>query len=202
VKYFLAPGVPEICPKNDPKDFMNLRNLLSLQILMILWWTAGCVESPSGSVTEIILISPPTFMGNLVQNYSTPSLGVYNISGECDNLSYGLEYSTDGGSTWTVHPPGCVAGAFSFNVTLVSGQTTVLVKAKTRYSYTVPGQAIVRVTPAPTSPHFQAMSSGGVTQSTIGLGIQGGIAPSLSRASLDGGTRKVKADLIDAIYGP
>lgn len=116
-----------------------------------VWISFGCVQSPSPTVGELILINPPVFTLSQANNATiTTATQSITLSGTCDPAGYGLFYAVDQTSTWTAIPGDCVGGRFTFT-TPIHRISYVYARAKTKLSYTSIARIRVHYVPAPTS---------------------------------------------------
>lgn len=128
-----------------------------LCLLFICVSLASCAKTSSDpQIEELIKTRAPTFDGQAAKTYIVP--GTFNtITGECDPISKGLEYSFDA-SNWTTFVSGCASGSFS--VAVISAPRRLLyVRAKTKTGYTSTAVATVRIAVPPTSPVVAAVLS-------------------------------------------
>jgi hypothetical protein len=162
--------------------------------------TVGCVKSSSPAIEELIKTRPPTFSGSTNFNGTTPS-SPYLLNGECDPISYGLEYSYDN-ATWTDVAGGCPAGG-TWSITLVfAGSQTVYARARTKNGYTSVSRAIITIVIPPNASMFSLVASGhsdphgGLgTQNSISHGIAGTADP------LANGAVKLHLEIPGITYG-
>lgn len=128
-----------------------------LYLVCSSFFILSCVESPAPEVRELIPTGRPTIQG--VYDISlTASSSTFTIAGTCDTKSYGIQYSTNGGSSWTDLAGGCSTGNYTFNV-IVFNQLNVLVRAKTKFSYTPNSIARLRLILPPTAPLLAFVSA-------------------------------------------
>lgn len=130
-------------------------NRISLILICISF--ASCAKTSSDpQIEELIKTRAPTFQGQAAKTYIVP--GTFNtISGECDPISKGLEYSFNN-SAWTTFVSGCVSGDFSVNV-ISTPRRLLYVRAKTKTGYTSTAVATVRLALPPTSDMVAAVVS-------------------------------------------
>lgn len=147
--------------RNSNFLFGNIKVILMLSSFFLL----SCVESPSPDVKELIPTGRPTIQGVYDISLSASS-STFIISGTCDTKSYGLQYSTNLGQTWTDLAGGCSTGNYSFNV-LVANQMTVYVRARTQFAFTLNSTARLRVILPPTAPLLTFVSSGQSSVSSL-----------------------------------
>lgn len=147
---------------------------------------AACTSSAPTS-EELIKTRPPTFLGASFADFTTGT-PAYNLSGECDPISYGIEWSYNN-VVWTTHVPGCVASAFTIPV-ISNGWRNVYVRSRTKLGYTAAGRARIRLILPPTSPIFQMVSAGnganeGDGNATFTMGVHEGKPTSTVTENLD-----------------
>jgi hypothetical protein len=181
--------------KIHPYSFLQLMQWTIL--INFVYLLAACVPSSHPTSEELIKTRPPTFMGASTATFTTGTPS-YILNGECDPISYGLEFSYNN-LTWTTYAPGCVASAFSIPVTS-PGLRKVYVRARTKLGFTPPGVATIRLILPPTSPAFQVVSAGhgGVEEdgtSTFTMGILDGIPTSTVNEKLD-------SNITGIVYAP
>lgn len=132
----------------SPENARGIRRVIAAVAFLCL--ASGCVKSPSPTVGELILISPPTFAmsaGNTTVTVATQSP---TLTGTCDSAGYGLEYAIDQTSTWTPIPGDCVGGQFSLTIPL-HRISTIYARTKTKLNYTTLASIRLHYVPAPTS---------------------------------------------------
>lgn len=136
-------------------------------------------------------------MGSTTASFTTGT-PAYNLIGECDPISYGVQYSYNN-VTWTTHAPGCASGAFNIPVTS-PGRRTVYVRSMTKLGHTAPGIASIRLVLPPTSPAFQQVAAGnGAVEedgnTTFTMGVVEGIPTSTV-------TEKLDSNITGIVYAP
>lgn len=132
-----------------------LKRLLYVTLAISSMAAIGC--SPSPSSEELIKTAAPNFDG--ADSFSaTTSTTSFVLMGNCDQKSYGLEYSFDG-SIWTTLVNDCSTGRFTMQL-IVRRVVNVQIRAKTKMGYTASAKATVRFALAPTSASFEVVSAG------------------------------------------
>jgi hypothetical protein len=168
-----------------------------LVTLFLLQSLAGCVKSPGGSSGELVVISPPTFSGDLYKAFTTPSTA-FILNATCDLKSTGIQYSYDN-SSWTDFAGGCPPTAqISLNVNVFS-TLDVYLRSVTISGYTKSSHAYIRLLLPPTSPFFQTASSG-AAENDSSLNKQTSMDTTFSKETLTNGIINLKTSLIDMIY--
>jgi hypothetical protein len=158
----------------------------------------GCAKSSNPQITEIIKTKQPTFGGLVSASFTTAS-ATFSVSGECDKISKGIEYSLDQ-STWTSVAPDCASGTFSFNVVLQS-VLNLYVRAKTKNGFTPAAHAYVRLLLPPTSPSMEAVSAGMAGQEGI-RSVSSTMSSSMTGVPMDDGSlKKMHTQLAGTVYG-
>jgi hypothetical protein len=161
--------------------------LLGTLLINFVYLVSACVPSGKPTSEELIKTRPPTFMGASTASFTTGT-PAYNLIGECDPISYGIEYSYNR-ITWTNHVPGCVGSAFNIPV-ITNGLRRIYVRSKTKLGFTDSAIATLRLILPPTSPAFQVVSAGnganeGDGNTTFTMGIMDGIPTSTVTEKLD-----------------
>jgi hypothetical protein len=177
-----------------------LRKVILLCSLSGALLTVGCVKSSSPSIEELVKTRPPTFSGSTNFNGTTPS-SPYLLNGECDTISFGLEYSYDN-ATWTDISGGCPATG-TFNLTLVfAGSQTVYARARTKNGYTAVSRATITIVVPPNASQFNLVASGNAdpegglgTQNSLSHGIAGTGSP------MNNGLVKLHTEIPGVTYG-
>jgi hypothetical protein len=171
---------------------------LMISVSAILVSTA-CTKSPKGSVEELIKTRQPTFNGATYRLVNAPS-AAYALNGECDPISYGIQYSTNNQLTWTDLASGCSNGAFQITL-ILSGETFVYVRANTKTGTTSASLAQIRIVLPPTSPYLKLVNAGRAqNDGANALNFEAG--PISNETLEDPGNVKVQTSLVDIIYGP
>lgn len=163
--------------------------------VLTAWMLASCTQSPSGSVTELIVTRPPTLSGQSSRVYTTAAT-TYDFDGECDPISYGIEWSLNGGP-WNAITDGCPNGTFHISISL-SQEARVLIRAKTKTGYTSSAVATVRFVLPPNSPFMKFASSGRADNEFVG-GSQNEVSDT-SAKTLTNGAIILKSSMADMIY--
>jgi hypothetical protein len=155
---------------------------------------AGCVQSPKGTVKELVTINQPTFGGLTDRVYTVPS-NFYSLIGECSPVP-GLQWSYDQ-VTWT--PITCSAnGHFSIPLHIL-GFLDVYARHARPGGFTKTSHARTVFANAPTTPTFQLVTSGASDQDNA-AGTQNAVDPTMTSATLNGGSIIIKQSLIDSTY--
>jgi len=157
---------------------------------------SACTSSAPTS-EELIKTRQPTFLGLPTGSFTTGT-PAYNLDGECDPISYGIEWSYNR-VVWNTHAPGCVAGTFSIPV-IIPGLRTVYVRSRTKLGFTAPAIASIRFVLPPTAPVFQMVSSGNAATEgdgnvTFTMGVHEGKSTSTVTENLD-------SNITGIVYGP
>ena len=165
----------------------NFARLAQWMILINFVYLLNACTSDAPTSEELIKTATPTFMGSTTASFTTGT-PAYNLTGECDPISYGIEYSYNG-VTWTTHAPGCVGGAFNIPV-ITNGMRTIRVRSRTKLGFTPSAVATLRLILPPTSPAFQVVSAGhgaseGDGNTTYTIGVVDGIPTSTVTENLD-----------------
>ena len=164
----------------------------------LILFTSGCTKSPPGTVEELVKTRPPTFSGQSTISIASPS-NTYLLQGECDPISYGLEYSFNN-SSWTQIAGGCANSAFQ--ITVIFARTRkVYVRAKTKTGYTGSAVATIRLALPPTSPQLSFVN-GGSADAEDERGMQSGLESLSTPFSDTTGSVKVQSSIVDVIYEP
>lgn len=167
---------------------------LSLNFVLL----TACTKSPGGSVEELIKTNPPNFGGQLTKTFLSPSTS-YLLSGNCDPISYGVEWSYNN-STWTEFTGGCPAGTFSLTV-VFAGRKTVYVRARTKTGYTATAIATIRLLLPPTSPQLNLVN-GSNSDNEDGAGMQSSMESMLTALSTGNGVVTLQSSSVDSAYEP
>jgi hypothetical protein len=135
------------------------KRMIRFVATMILMTSTACIKSPAPNVTELLQISPPIFDYVGGEGLKITPSRVVELTGSCDRHSYGLEYSLDNGDSWIVIPGACPTnGRFSF-ILQVSRVQDVLIRAKTKFTYTEESRVTVKYVLPPSSPVLSLVSS-------------------------------------------
>jgi hypothetical protein len=160
--------------------------------------TTACAPSGSPKSEEIIKTRAPSFSGLNSASFVT-STSAFIISGECDPISYGLEYRFSISETWTSIPTGCVNGAFTFNI-VVPKQVFVYVRARTKKGWTESAIADIRLLLAPTSPAFQVVTAGSaIDDGSTGVQFTMGV---VTGERMVAGAQNIDVNVTGIVYGP
>lgn len=155
---------------------------------------AGCVQSPKGTVKELVTINQPTFGGLTDRVYTVPS-NFYSLVGECSPVP-GLQWSFDQ-VTWT--SINCASNS-RFTIPLsVLGFVDVYARHARPGGFTGTSHARAVFANAPTTPAFHLVTSGAADQDNA-LGTQNAVDPTMTNATLNGGNVIIKQSLIDSTY--
>jgi hypothetical protein len=193
----------------DTKDAMKLAERLAdkFQLTQRFFQTSawvlffsvlGCAKSSHPSINELIKTRPPTFQNRAERNYTTSSNGPFVLNGECDPISYGLQYSYDK-ITWTELSGGCAGKRFSITITL-SSYSHVWVRARTKKSFTSAAHAFVRMVLPPTSPAFSLAVSGHAGAANTAE-TQNSVGYSFTAVPMDNGVNQLWHDIVGIVYG-
>lgn len=158
---------------------------------------SGCVQSPNGTVDELVATKPPTLDGAARRSYTAPS-GVFVLNGECD-AALVLQYSFDA-QNWVVTPNGCPLGRFALTLTLPGVLTEVYLRSVRTGGFTASAHASIRLVRPPTSDSFHLVSSGAADQDGHS-GTQNALESTFSMEAMSNGLANLKTSLIDVIYG-
>jgi hypothetical protein len=132
--------------------------------LFLFLSTISCAVSSAPNVSEIIQTQQPSISGRYEATF-TSSSSTFTISGTCDKNSYGTEYSTNDGSSWT-DLGDCTNGTFSFNV-LVLSTLSVKIRSRTKFAYTGTTNVAVRLAIPPTANLLTFVSASGNARSSF-----------------------------------
>lgn len=177
---------------------LNYRVAITAVVCLSAVNLIACTKSPGGSVEELIKTNPPNFGGQLTKTFLSPST-TYALSGNCDPISYGVEWSYNN-STWTEFSGGCPNGTFSLNV-LFAGRKLVYVRARTKTGYTATAIATIKLLLPPTSPQFN-LANGSNSDNEDGAGMQSSTESLATALSATTGTVKIQSSSVDSAYGP
>jgi len=161
--------------------------------------STACTKSPKGSVEELIKTRQPTFNGATYRLINAPSV-VYALNGECDPISYGIQYSTNAQATWSDLAGGCNGGSFTIVLNLAA-ETFVYVRARTKTGYTAASLAQIRITLPATSP-FLKITNAGKSQNNVANSLNFEAGPLSNETIENAPNGKVKTSLLDIIYDP
>ncbi len=175
---------------------LTVSSKISAVLVTTLVILGGCIQSPEGTVEDFNKATQPTFGGATTRSFTTPSAD-YILNGECDPLSYAIEWSTNQ-VTWTEVPGACPAKTFSIRVYL-NREITVYVRAKTKFTYTGTSVANITLVLPPTSPYLKLTSSGR-TDDSGQEGMQNE-SSFMTAATLSNAFAIIKSSLVDIIYG-
>ncbi len=165
-------------------------------LLLSVAFSAGCSKSGSPSIGELVVTRPPTFGGLLDHNYVTP-VTTFSLAGECDPISYGLQYSYNN-SSWTDIPGGCPAnGHFTLNF-LVTPRKDVWARAVTKNGTSSSAHANVRLLLPPTSPAFSVAQSAGAEED--GNGNQSVMGINFDNKPMSSVFNKLYTDIVGIVY--
>lgn len=155
----------------------------------------SCVQSPKGSVKELVSIPQPTFSGRTDINITTPS-GIYTLLGECSMNSQLTQWSFDQ-ITWTNIT--CVSpGRFSIPLNIISF-FDIYARSARPGGFTNVSHARVSFANAPTTPQFVFVQSGNADMDS-GTGTQNSIETTFTKATMSAGGLVIKQSLVDIIY--
>lgn len=161
-----------------------------------LLFSSGCVKSPENSIDELLKTNQPTFGGQTERMFTTPSTR-FTLKGECDPLSYKIEYSYNEIS-WTEISGACPKGSFSIPV-FVEAEIIVYVRARAKFIYTPTSVATVRLALPPSSPHFKLTNSGRSDSESVANGGQNEMGV-ISAETLRNSFNVIKTSLVDVLY--
>ena len=157
----------------------------------------GCSATPDPSTEELIKTSVPTFSNSTERNFTTGT-PQFTLDGECDPISFGLEYSYDQ-SNWTQISGGCKNSKFSIQV-VVNTLKKVYVRAKTKMGYTASAIASIRLVLPPASAAYAVVTSGNaVTEGA--RGAQNSMGLSMTGVPMVGASKKLNTDVTGIVYG-
>jgi hypothetical protein len=174
--------------------------IIRLVCMAMLMSTTACIKSPAPKVTELLQISPPIFDyvgGEGLQ--ITPSR-VVELTGRCDRNSYGLEYSLTNGDSWIVIPGACPSnGRFSF-ILKVSRVQDVLIRAKTKFTYTEESRVTVKYVLPPSSPVLSLVSSASSDDDEFDPSMANVMAPTFSGTPLASANTRLHTHIPGMVY--
>jgi hypothetical protein len=161
---------------------------------VLLFW--GCAKSPLPTVTELIPVFPPSFDFKASKSFIISSPDT-TISGECDPLSRGLQYSYDQ-SNWVDFSDSCADGTFSISVH-VNPYKDVYVRAKTKSGHTSAAHAFVHHVLPPTSSAATFVLSSRSDQ-TETRGTQNAIGYTFTGIPSSNGSMKLDLHVTGVVY--
>jgi hypothetical protein len=170
-----------------------------LGLFLICVSLASCAKTSSDpQIEELIKTRAPTFDGLAAKTYIVPS-SFNTISGECDPISKGLEYSFDN-STWVTFNSGCTTGTFSVAV-ISTPRRLLYVRAKTKTGYTSSAIATVRLAIAPSSNSVAAVISSRTDEDDGTAGVTNAIHYNFTGDSSQSAAHIADFNIIGAAYG-
>lgn len=157
----------------------------------------GCSKLSDPTSEELIKTDPPLFLGKAMRDFTTPTV-LYDLEGECDPKSFGIEYSYDD-VVWTTLPGGCKNSHFKIHV-LVNSRKQVYARAKTKFGFTSSAIASIRFLLPPTSPAYSVVTSGNAINEGD-LGVQSSMGISMTSAPMASASMKLDSDVTGIVYG-
>ncbi|MDG0816173.1 hypothetical protein [Bdellovibrio svalbardensis] len=176
---------------------MVARSKLILLSSFTVCAVSACAPSENPISEDLIKTSPPTFSGLTTQNYTTPSV-TFELNGECDTKSFGLEYSFDE-QEWIKIPDGCLNGTFKIGLTIAKSKT-VFARALTKKGRTSSSQATVRLVLPPTSPAFQTVTAG-LSSDEGSKALQFTMSSSIQGKTLVNADFNLNSNVVGVVYG-
>ena len=186
---------PTTLISNHVSSLYGICRLVFMTSFVIL---TACAPSGGPQSEEIIKTRIPSFAGLNSTSFVT-STPAFVVSGECDPISYGLEYRYSNTETWTTIPTGCVNGAFTFDI-VVPKQVFVYVRARTKKGWTDSAIADIRLLLPPTSPTFQVVTAGSaIDEGSAGVQFTMGV---VTGERMVAGARNMDVNVTGIVYGP
>jgi hypothetical protein len=182
-------------PQSQPSELSSIL----LFIFFVLLNLSACAASPGPSVQDLVKIKTPTFSGSIDKSFTTPSQ-IFTLNGECDKLSHAIEYAIGSGGYKQIAPD-CLNGTFSIPLVLIGGKTTILVRAKGKFSYSGSATAQIRFLLPPTAPYETMVQSSASDNSDLnGRGTQNVMELNLTGESSTSSANRMDFNLPGVVY--